>query len=112
MRRTTTLLTLALIAGCAAEPAQVTPTRFEATDAPAATTLDAALREGYKIVDEDGRQLYCRETMKLGSHVRKERTCMTEQEFLAARADSQRKAETMKNYRIPPPVQPPGSPGR
>jgi hypothetical protein len=112
MRRTTTLLGLALIVGCATEPVPVAPTRFEPTDVPVAATLDEALREGYKIVDEDGRQLYCRESMRLGSHVRRERTCMTEQEFLAARADSQRKAETMKSYRTPPPVPPPGSPGR
>ena len=118
MRRYRSLAVAVFVAGCAAQPSpdretasggDVAPTKFAATDSPDATTLDEALKLGFKVVDEDGRLLYCRESMRLGSHVRKDKTCLTEQEFLAARTDSQRNFEAMKKYKVPPPVPPPGA---
>ena len=53
-------------------------TKLAATEKPEAKTLDEAQKLGYKIVNEDGKTLYCRETMKLGSHLRKDKTCLTE----------------------------------
>ena len=98
---------LALLAGCAGNPsgeqsADVVPTKFAATEAPEASTLDEALRLGYKVVNEDGHRVYCKETNKIGSRVQKERTCLTESEFLVARESSQRNFENMKKYRQPP----------
>jgi hypothetical protein len=107
LRKTVSLAVLALLVGCAANPsgqppADVVPTKLAATEAKEASTLDEALRLGYKIVDEDGRRIYCKESKKLGSRVQKERTCMTESEFLAARENSQRGFENMKPHRVPP----------
>lgn len=108
-KRTVSLTGLALCAvvGCAGspsgpQPAEVVATKYAATDTPEASTLDEALRLGYKVVDEDGRRLYCKETKKLGSRLQKERTCMTESDFLVARESSQRNFENMKKYRQPP----------
>ena len=100
-------LVLFAVAGCAGNPSgpqpeDVVTTKYAATETPEASTLDEALRLGYKIVDEDGRRLYCKETAKLGSRLQKERTCMTEDEFLVARESSQRNFEHMKKYRQPP----------
>jgi hypothetical protein len=106
-RQTISLAAVALLMGCAGNPsgqppADVVPTKFAATEIPEASTLDEALRLGYKVVDEDGRRVYCKETNKLGSRVQKERTCLTESEFLVARESSQRNFENMKKYRQPP----------
>ena len=59
-------------------------------------TLAEAQKLGYKIVNEDGHTLYCRETPKLGSHVKKDRICLTEAEMYEARNANQRNCENMK----------------
>ena len=97
MSRLPGLIAWVLLAGCAAEaPAPDPAPTFVATDQPAATTLEEAQKLGYKVVNEDGRTMYCRETPKLGSHVQKDRTCLTEDELLAARDANQRNFENMK----------------
>jgi type IV pilus biogenesis protein CpaD/CtpE len=89
---------VALLAGCA----QTSPTRPEpattcvATEAPAPTTLAEAQKLGYKIVNEEGQTLYCRESRKLGSHVQKDRVCLTEAQMYEARNSNQRQFEDMK----------------
>lgn len=96
MRPIPFLLGLTLVAGCAAQPAPEPATVLASTSKPAATTLEEAQKLGYKVVDENGRQLYCREQPKLGSHLLKERVCLTEEELLAAREASQRNFQNMK----------------
>ena len=99
MRSPLILIAAALLAGCAAQTASTPPqpaTTYAATDTPAATTLEEAQKLGYKIVNEDGKTMYCRETRKLGSHVQKDRTCLTEAEMYEARNSNQRQFEDMK----------------
>ena len=107
MRFFPVLAALTLAVGCASQPSAPPPepepvTKLAATEKPEAKTLDEAQKLGYKIVNENGQTLYCRETMKLGSHLRKDRTCLTEQELAAVRDSNQRNFENMKKA-IPPP---------
>ena len=98
MRSLLILAAAGLTVGCASQTASTPapPPTYVATDAPAALTLEEAQKLAYKIVNEDGKTLYCRETRKLGSHVQKERTCLTETEMYEARNSNQRQFEDMK----------------
>lgn len=110
----TILLSVALLAlaGCAGQQAApdapvakapaATGTKLAPTDLPEAKTLADAQKLGYKVVNEDGKTLYCRETKKLGSHIQKEKTCLTAAELRTLQEDSQRGFEDMKRA-IPPP---------
>jgi hypothetical protein len=93
-----------LVVGCASAPAAEpeVATRYATTMQPEAESLDAARKLGYKVVDEDGQTLYCRSQKKLGSHIRKETVCLTEEELLIAREASRRNAENMKKVTPPP----------
>ena len=104
MRRELLIPVLALVAGCAAQPASQAPpgTTLAATELPAATSLDEARKLGYRIVSEDGRTLYCRDSRDIGSRIKKQTTCLTEEEMLAAREAAQRNFDNMKKFRTPP----------
>ena len=99
-----------LASGCASQPESVAaaaavPPATTKTQAPPANrvaTVQEARKAGYKIVNEDGKTLYCREQLKTGSNLRKETICLTEKELETARAASQRNLEQMQK-RIPPP---------
>jgi hypothetical protein len=98
MRSLLILAAAGVLAGCASQSPSASPpaATYAATDVPEATTLAEAEKLGYKIVNEDGKTMYCRETRKLGSHVQKERTCLTETEMYEARNANQRQFEDMK----------------
>lgn len=112
------LMTVALLAlaGCAGQPAApdaptakatapapaADGTKLAPTDLPEAKTLADAQKLGYKVVNEDGKTLYCRETKKLGSHIQKEKTCLTAAELRTLQETSQRGFDDMKRA-IPPP---------
>lgn len=104
MRQLLFAATAVLLLGCASGPA-VEPevaTTYAPTTQPEADTIEAARALGYKVVNEDGDVLYCRSHKKLGSHIRKETTCLTEDELLIARDASQRNVDNIKrNVRIP-----------
>ena len=102
MRLICNAIGIALVAGCAAQPVQ-TPepvTKYVAYDPstakPEAATLEDAIKYGYTIVSEDGRTMYCKESKQIGSHVKKDRVCLSEDEFAAARDANQRNFEGMK----------------
>jgi hypothetical protein len=104
MRQLLLAVTAALVLGCASDPVvepEVAMT-YAPTPQPEADSLEAARKLGYKIVNEDGKVLYCRSQKKLGSHIQKDTVCLTEDELLIAREASQRNAENMKKV-IPPP---------
>jgi hypothetical protein len=94
--RTICVMLAALMAyGCATQPPPTAT--YAATELPEATTLEQAQKLGYKLVDDNGRTLYCREWRKLGSHIQKERVCLTEAEFVEGRAQQQRTFDKMKS---------------
>jgi hypothetical protein len=88
----------------AAPAATAEPAPAVAAPKPAAKemTLDEARKAGYKIVNENGKTVYCRDQMKTGSRVRRDTICMTAQEIEAAREASQRNLDQMQRA-IPPP---------
>jgi hypothetical protein len=71
-----------------------------ASAAPA--TVQEAWRSGYKMVNEKGETIYCREQLKTGSHLRKDTICLTAKELELAREASQRNLEQMKRAVVPP----------
>lgn len=92
-----------LAAACAAQP-EAPPAAPAATPAqpPQVATVQEARKAGYKIVDQDGQKLYCREQLKTGSNLRKETICLTEKELDQAREASQRNLDQMQRN-LPPP---------
>ncbi len=104
MRSALLVSVLMSLVGCATQQAPVVPagTTLAPTDKPAATTLDEARKLGYRVVNEDGQTLYCRDSRDLGSHIRKETTCLTEDEMVAAREAAQRNFDNMKKFQTPP----------
>jgi len=57
---------------------------------------------GYKLVNENGKQLYCRRRLKTGSHVRYETTCLTAEELDALKDQTRSNMNDMMRQ-IPPP---------
>lgn len=94
------LFAVMALAGCASKAQQVTaPERQVPLDS---TNIAEAQRAGYKIVNEDGKKLYCKKDMNTGSHVRTTTTCLTEAEWTAMAEASRRGVETMRRNTIPP----------
>ena len=77
------------------------PNAVPATAAPPKTVQEAKIA-GYKIVNEKGKTLYCRDQMKTGSHVRQETICLTKEELEAAREASKRNMDQMMKPMPPP----------
>ncbi len=94
MRVSCSVVAALALCGCATKAPP--PATSAATDVPEATTLEEARKLGYKLVDDSGRTLYCKEWPKLGSRIQKERVCLTEEEFTEARSQQQRTFEKMK----------------
>ena len=80
------------LAGCASTPKAASEERQVKLDA---SNIAEAQKAGYKIVDEDGKRMYCRRDKNTGSHVRTTTTCLTEDEWRAAAEASQRGVEAM-----------------
>jgi hypothetical protein len=89
-----------LIIGCASAPKEPEPDRAVPLDA---SNMVAAQKAGYKLVNENGRTLYCKRGMMTGTHARKETQCLTEAEWQEMRDTSRRSVETMR--RTTPPKQ-------
>ena len=53
-------------------------------------------------MNENGQQLYCREELSTGSHLKKTKTCLTERELDQLMTNTRREIEYMR-MRIPPP---------
>jgi len=103
-----TLISCALVAcalaGCASKPAEQAP-------APAAATkqvkLDSsniaeAQAAGYKIVNENGKTLFCRKELQTGSHVQYRTSCLTEAEWKQMAENGRATVQDMAR-RVPPP---------
>ncbi len=59
-------------------------------------------RLGYKLVDSNGKTLYCHTEIKLGSHLQHDNTCMTENEMISMREETQRRLQYIMTQ-VPPP---------
>ena len=59
-------------------------------------------RAGYKIVDRDGRQLFCRIEKKTGSQITRDTVCMTAEEVESLRELTQRRMVDFQ-LNVPPP---------
>jgi len=95
MRNSSILAALAVtaaLAGCASTPNAAPPERQVKLDA---SNIAEAQKAGYRIVDQDGKRMYCRRDKNTGSHVRATTTCLTEDEWRAAAELSQRGVEAM-----------------
>ena len=88
-----------LLAACAGTPPQAevqrpaAPARAAAAaqaGTPAAATASATKYPGYKLVVRDGQTLYCSTSRTLGSWIKTDTVCMTEQELINAREQNQR----------------------
>ena len=96
---------LLAIAGCASQPAAPTkpaPVALAATTPNQGVTLAEARRLGYRIVDEHGKTVYCRDQMETGSHVRKETICLTAEQLVEAREASKRNLDQLQRMTPPP----------
>jgi len=88
----------------AARPAVPAADANASTAKPEKSAVDpiALKKAGYKLVNEDGQQLYCREDLKTGSHLQKTRTCLTERELAALKDNTRREIEYMRTRSAPP----------
>jgi hypothetical protein len=101
-----------LAAGCAASPeapeptavlAQAEPEKAAAAANDPVDTVQEARKAGYRIVNEGGKTLYCREQKKTGSRLRKETICLTEEELASVREALKRDLDQMQMRRGTPP---------
>jgi hypothetical protein len=95
------LFAVLAVAGCAGNAERPPPQEERQVPLDSSNIVEAQ-KAGYKIVDEDGKKLYCKRDLNTGSHVRKTTTCLTEAEWTAMIDDSRRGVEAMRRERIPP----------
>jgi hypothetical protein len=84
------------------EPTVPADAPSEAKPEKAAVDPIALKKAGYKLVNENGQQLYCREELSTGSHLKKTKTCLTERELDQLMTNTRREIEYMR-MRVPPP---------
>jgi hypothetical protein len=92
------VLAASLLMGCASKPTEPV-TRQVKVDSSNVAEAQAA---GYKIVNENGKTLYCRKDQVTGSHVRYRTSCLTQEEWKQA-AESARASVQDMSRRVPPP---------
>ena len=108
---------LLIAAGCAGQPRQPTtpPTRYISNapvvepvtatgggDTDMAKVLADAKRRGYTLVNENGETLFCHKTVKTGSHLVTETTCLTEREMYELRTQTQQVLQSTQLASPPP----------
>lgn len=102
------LILLAAIAGCASEPqSKISPEEAAAlgvadgaTDQEKADQLEAirfAMDNGYRIKNQNGHTLYCREDADTGSRVRTTISCLTAQELKQMHDRFEKDLERIRN---------------
>jgi hypothetical protein len=83
-------------------PTAAAETPSEAKPEKAAVDPVALKKAGYKLVNENGQELYCREDLSTGSHLKKTKTCLTERELAALQDNTRREVEYMRTRQPPP----------
>ena len=92
------LVTAILGAGCASQP---TNPQTASSAAPLALTdagrLAAAKNLNLKLVDKDGRQLFCRSNFVTASHIQRDTTCYTADQLDKMEAQQQHELDQLNN---------------
>ena len=83
--------TAATHAPAAAPAAQSAVPRLVPVNKLSAEEIVSLQRLGYKLVTSNGETLYCHTDTKLGSHLQHDNTCLTENEMIALREETQRR---------------------
>lgn len=100
--RVSSLFLIVVLAGCAGKPERAPEADAERQVPVDSTNIVEVQKAGYKVVNENGKTLYCKRDLNTGSHVRKTTTCLTEAEWTAMVDASRRGVEAMRRQRIPP----------
>jgi hypothetical protein len=112
------LLMASGLSACAGQPASPAPPSASPTSIRAATTdvqqnaappadpnlanlIKEAKAKGFKLVDKDGKQLYCREDFKTGSHLQKETTCLDQDELATLHDRTQQSMMNLEHQQTP-----------
>lgn len=99
--RTMVLLGIAAIAaGCAGTPSRDAARLTD--DMTSVEKVKAAMAAGYRIRNEKGQTLYCREDLQTGSHARYKTKCLTAQEWEQVGNDSRQSVRDMSQGQQPP----------
>jgi hypothetical protein len=88
-----------LAAGCATTAKEPPVTKVVPVDA---SNIAEAQAAGYKVVNENGKDLLCRKELLTGSHARYRTSCLTLEEWKSL-ADTQRASVQDMSRRRPPP---------
>ncbi len=80
----TILVGAVVLAGCASQP----PGTLTEHDADA-QRVALALKHGYKVMNQDGEQMYCRSDFATASHIQKNTVCLTAQQMDKIDQDNQ-----------------------
>jgi hypothetical protein len=91
------LLLAVLAVGCATTPKEPV-TKVVPVDA---SNIAEAQAAGYKVVNENGKDLLCRKELRTGSHARYRTSCLTPEEWRSL-ADAQRSTVQDMARRRPP----------
>jgi hypothetical protein len=96
------LTSIVLAAGCASSAPKEEPPA--AKEVPIdSTNIVEAQQAGYKVVNKDGKTLYCKRNLKTGTRLNRETMCLSEEEWRNVRDASQASVEAMR--RTTPPRQ-------
>jgi hypothetical protein len=89
-----------VLGGCASKPAAA-PLQTKQVKVDASNIAEAQAA-GYKVVDENGKTMFCRKEPVTGSHVRFRTSCLTAQEWEQLSKDN-REAVNNMSHRVQPP---------
>ena len=62
----------------------------------------AAAERGYRIVEKDGKKLYCSKRLATGSHLKQQQTCLTQEELDLLKEETQRGLRNISRQAPPP----------
>lgn len=114
MTRLIVLAIATLVGGCASAPNSGNGNSVTTQPAPKAqavsdvvrsdpSTLPALQKAGYTIKNQDGKVLYCRTDTATGSHLRRQTSCLTEEEWQQLAEQSRRGIQGVSQA-VPPPA--------
>jgi hypothetical protein len=89
------VLAACVLAACATKPAEPPVTKRVPVDA---SNIVQAQQAGYKIVNKNGEQLYCRKTFLTGSRLKSTTSCLTAAQW----ADLNQRSRDLVNERSRP----------